>query len=81
MVVALKDPYGKVANNSELHAAVRSEQKSKPPASAFAEHSEPSDRAPEDNPKSQLVKPQEENPQVIAHKPGKQAAEKTKSKL
>ncbi|KAG8977993.1 hypothetical protein FRB90_008612, partial [Tulasnella sp. 427] len=46
-----------------------------PPPSAFAEPSEPSDRAPEENGKEQLTNPQEENPQLIAHKPGKQAVD------
>ncbi len=80
--VQLKDPYGKLANNSELTASIRGERKDKLPESAFAEPSEPSDRAPENNPKPQLVNSQEENPQIIAHKPGKQSSDKKiKSKL
>ncbi|KAG8960602.1 hypothetical protein FRC03_006351 [Tulasnella sp. 419] len=47
-----------------------------PPSSAFAEPSEPSGHAPEQNPKEQITNAQEENPQVIAHKPGKQAHDK-----
>ncbi|TFK47711.1 hypothetical protein OE88DRAFT_1738246 [Heliocybe sulcata] len=57
-----------------------------PPPSAFAEPSEPSVHKPEDNPKEQLAKSQEENPQVVAHKAdkndkGKNKKGKEKSKL
>ncbi|KZT07764.1 uncharacterized protein LAESUDRAFT_724760 [Laetiporus sulphureus 93-53] len=43
--------------------------------SRFAEPSEPSDNRPEDNPKEQLMGNQEENPQVVAHNRGEQAAD------
>ena len=36
-----------------------------PPTSAFSEPSEPSDIVPENNPREQLTRPQEENPQVV----------------
>jgi hypothetical protein len=42
------------------------------PLSAFAEPSEPSELAPEDNPKEQLTHNQEENPQAVVKKPSKQ---------
>ena len=42
------------------------------PLSAFAEPSEPSELAPEDNPKEQLTHNQEENPQVVLRKPSMQ---------
>lgn len=56
----------------------RAKAKGKLPDSAFAEPSEPGDHAPEQNPKSQLKGPQEENPQVIASKAGMQAADEKK---
>ncbi len=46
-----------------------------PPTSAFSEPSEPSENKPEENPASQLTSNQEENPQLIAQKPGHQKAE------
>ncbi|KAH8100116.1 hypothetical protein BXZ70DRAFT_1008624 [Cristinia sonorae] len=42
------------------------------PPSGFAEPSEPSQITPENKSKKQLTEEQEENPQVIAQKPGKQ---------
>jgi hypothetical protein len=42
------------------------------PLSAFAEPSEPSELAPEDNPKEQLCHNQEENPQIVVRMPSKQ---------
>ena len=36
-----------------------------PPTSAFSEPSEPSDIMPENNPREQLTRPQEENPQAM----------------
>ena len=42
------------------------------PPSGLSEPSEPSEVKPEDKPKKQLQGEQEENPQVIAQKPGKQ---------
>lgn len=50
--------------------------KDDPPLSAFAEPSEPSELAPEDDPKEQLTHNQEENPQLVLRKPSMQ-----KSKL
>lgn len=67
----LKDPYGKVVDDK----TIKNDQGKNLPPSSFAEPSEPSDHAPEDNPKGQLTKPQEENPQAIAHKPGFQTAD------
>ena len=46
------------------------------PPSGSSEPSEPSEVRPEDKPKEQLTGEQEENPQVVAHRPGGQAAEK-----
>jgi len=43
------------------------------PASGLSEPSEPSELKPSDKPKEQIQRPQEENPQLIAHNPGKQA--------
>lgn len=54
-------------------AAAKEDQ---PPASAFSEPSEPSENAPGRNPASQLTSDQEENPQLIAQKPGRQRADK-----
>jgi hypothetical protein len=53
---------------------------SSPPPSAFSEPSEPSDLKPEDKPKDQITKPQEENPQVIVTKNKEQAKEKKADK-
>jgi hypothetical protein len=52
--------------------------KSKPqvvPPSAASEPSEPSEVRPEDKPKKQLKGEQEENPQIVAHRPGGQEAD------
>lgn len=46
------------------------------PPSASSEPSEPSEIRPEDKPKKQLTGEQEENPQVVAHRPGGQVADK-----
>jgi len=46
------------------------------PPSGLSEPSEPSQVKPEDKPKRQLAGEQEENPQVIAQKPGKQYRER-----
>ncbi|EKM58402.1 uncharacterized protein PHACADRAFT_252691 [Phanerochaete carnosa HHB-10118-sp] len=46
------------------------------PPSGSSEPSEPSEIRPEDKPKKQLKGEQEENPQVVAHRPGGQAADK-----
>ena len=74
----IKDAYGKVVDGK----TIKRDSKEKLPTSAFAEPSEPSNRAPEDNSKAQLTGPQEENPQVIAHKPKSQPTDEknTKSK-
>ena len=45
------------------------------PAHAGAEPSEPSELRPEDEPSEQLRGEREENPQVVMHKPGRQAAD------
>ena len=45
------------------------------PAHAGAEPSEPSELRPEDEPREQLRGEREENPQVVMHKPGRQAAD------
>ena len=45
------------------------------PAHAGAEPSEPSELRPEDEPREQLRGEREENPQVVMHRPGKQAAD------
>ena len=45
------------------------------PAHASAEPSEPSEVKPEDKPREQLQGEQEENPQVVMHRPGRQAAD------
>ena len=42
--------------------------------SAASEPSEPSALRPEDKPQSQIQGEQEENPQLIAHRPGRQEA-------
>ncbi|KAF7794829.1 hypothetical protein EIP86_005971 [Pleurotus ostreatoroseus] len=43
--------------------------------SAASEPSEPSALRPEDKPRAQLTHEQEENPQVVAHRKGRQAAD------
>ena len=45
------------------------------PAHAGAEPSEPSELRPEDEPREQLRGEREENPQVVMHRPGRQAAD------
>lgn len=45
------------------------------PAHASTEPSEPSEIIPEEKPREQLQGEQEENPQVVMHKPGRQAAD------
>lgn len=45
------------------------------PPSGASEPSEPSPMRPEDKPKKQLTGEQEENPQVVAHRPGGQEAD------
>ncbi|KAI0084145.1 hypothetical protein BDY19DRAFT_558355 [Irpex rosettiformis] len=45
------------------------------PPSSSSELSEPSTISPEDESKEQLTGTREENPQVIMHEPGKQAAD------
>lgn len=48
--------------------------KSSPP-SGSSEPSEPSEVKPSNKPKQQLTGEQEENPQLLAHKPGKQSGD------
>ncbi|KAL7279327.1 hypothetical protein ACG7TL_007168 [Trametes sanguinea] len=45
------------------------------PPSSFSEPSEPSQLRPEDKPAAALRGPQEENPQLVAHGKGRQAAD------
>ncbi|KIP08234.1 hypothetical protein PHLGIDRAFT_18988 [Phlebiopsis gigantea 11061_1 CR5-6] len=50
------------------------------PPGGSSEPSEPSEVRPEDKSKTQLVGEQEENPQLIAHRPGKQEADRKERK-
>ncbi|KAJ8496590.1 hypothetical protein ONZ51_g1020 [Trametes cubensis] len=45
------------------------------PPSSFSEPSEPSQLRPEDKPKDTLRGEQEENPQLVAHKKGRQSGD------
>ncbi|TBU24012.1 hypothetical protein BD309DRAFT_568837 [Dichomitus squalens] len=45
------------------------------PASSFSEPSEPSQLRPDDKPKEALAGEQEENPQLVAHKEGRQSGD------
>lgn len=68
----------------DKHSSSGSNGQGELPESAFSEPSEPGDLkvAQSGKPKAQTSGNMEENPQVIAHKPGQQAADKKqKSKL